>query len=328
MIHHRPFRNDDPPALAGLWNAAVPEGSAATPLRAHELDDHAFNNTSFERAGLIVAERDGRPAGFVHAGFGPVDADGGHAPRLDPAMGVVSMLAVQPGEGEEEIARGLVVEAERYLRGRGAQVLYGGGLRPLNPFYWGIYGGSEAAGVPSSHHQFSSTLTALGYEPIATAVHLHFDLSRPDPRDPKAVLLRRQVEVVFEEEPIPASWWEGQALDAFHPARVRLRLRDGDVEVASAWTWDMTWFGRPDGRPRLGVFAVEVDPAHRRKGYARHLLAEILQFGRNHGFAVVEVQTLVDNEPALALYGWLDFEPVEQSTTFRLPAPFPDRSKP
>jgi GNAT superfamily N-acetyltransferase len=136
------------------------------------------------------------------------------------------------------------------------------------------------------------------------------------------------VEVVVEEDPTPGSWWEGLALDAFHPTRASLRLRDGDVEVASARTWDMSWFGRSDGRPRLGVFAVEVDPSHRRKGYARYLLAEILRFARDHGFAVVEVQTLADNEPALALYGWLDFEPVEQSSVFRLPAPFPDRSKP
>jgi ribosomal protein S18 acetylase RimI-like enzyme len=328
VIHYRPFRNDDPPALASLWNATVPEGFAAAPLHAHELDDHAFNATIFDREGLIVAERGGRPTGFVHAGFGPVDPEDDDPPRLDRSMGVVAMLAVEPGDGDREIARNLVVEAERHLRRRGAQVLYGGGLRPLNPFYWGLYGGSEAAGVPSSHHQFSSALTSLGYEPIATAVHLHFDLSRPDPRDPKAVLLRRQVEVVVEEDPTPGSWWEGLALDAFHPTRASLRLRDGDVEVASARTWDMSWFGRSDGRPRLGVFAVEVDPSHRRKGYARYLLAEILRFARDHGFAVVEVQTLADNEPALALYGWLDFEPVEQSSVFRLPAPFPDRSKP
>ncbi|WP_337177621.1 GNAT family N-acetyltransferase [Paludisphaera sp.] len=328
MIYYRPFHNDDPPALARLWNAAVPGAVAAVPLRAHELDDSAFNSIIFDREGLIVAERDGRPAGFVHAGFGPADIDADPRPRLDPSMGVVAMLAVEPGEGEHELGMGLVVEAERYLRRRGAQVLYGGGSRPLNPFYWGIHGGSEAAGVPSSHHQFSSALTSLGYEPTGTAVHLHFDLARPDPREPRGVLLRRQVEVATEEDPRPASWWEGLALDAFHPARASLRLRDGDLEVASARTWDMSWFGRSDGRPRLGVFAVEVDPAHRRKGYARHLLADILRSARERGFATVEVQTQVDNEPALALYECLDFEPVEQSTVFRLPAPFPDRSRP
>lgn len=328
MIHYRPFRNDDPPALARLWNAAVPGAVAASPLRVHELDDHAFNPAVFEREGLIVAERDGRPAGFVHAGFGPDDADPATPLRLDRTMGVVAMLAVEPGEGEGDVARGLVVEAERHLRRAGAQVIYGGGLYPLNPFYWGLYGGSEAAGVPSSHYQFSSALASLGYEPIGTAVHLHFDLSRPDPRDPRGAVLRRQVDVVHEEEPPAASWWEGAALGDFHPTRTTLRPRGAVAAVASARAWDMSWFGRADGRPRLGVYAVEVDPAHRRKGYARHLLGEVLRAARDRGFSVVEVQVMADNEPALALYQSLDFEPVEQSTVFRLPAPFPDRSKP
>ncbi len=327
MIHYRPFRNDDPPILARLWNDGVPEAVAAAPLRIHELDDHAFNSTLFDPAGLIMAERDGRPAGFVHAGFGPDEADPA-APGLDRSLGVVAALVVPRGEGEEEVALGLVIEAERYLRRRGAQVLYGGGLRPLNPFYWGLYGGSEAAGVPSSHYQFAAALSTLGYEPIATAVHLRFDLSRPDPRDPRAALLHRQVAVEHDEEPPTSSWWEGLALGEFSPTRASLFLKAEGLEVASARTWDMTWFGRAEGRSRLGVYDVEVDPAHRRRGYARHLLGEILRWARDRGFQDVEVQTLTDNEPALALYGALDFEPVEQSTAFRLPAPFPDRSRP
>lgn len=328
MIHFRPFRNDDPPALVKLWNAAVPGTSAAAPLRVHELDDHAFNPAVFERRGLIVAERDGRPMGFVHAGFGPDESEPGRPLRLDRTMGVVAMLAVEPGEGDAEIARGLVIEAERHLRREGAQVLYGGGLYPLNPFYWGIYGGSEAAGVPSSHYQFSSTLVSLGYQPVSTAVHLHFDLTCPDPRDPRAGILRRMADVVVEEDAPASSWWEDAALGEFHPTRVGLRLRPDGVEVARVRTWDMGWFGRADGRPRLGVHAVEVDPAHRRKGYARFLLGEVLRSARDRDFQVVEVQTLVDNDPALALYQALEFEPVEQSTVFRLPAPFPDRSRP
>ncbi len=328
MIHVRTFRNDDPPALARLWNAAVPTAVAAGPLRVHELDDHAFNPAVFEREGLIVAERDGRPVGFVHSGFGPDPSEPGRPLRLDRSMGVVAMLVVEPGDDEAEVARGLVVQAERHLRTAGAQVLYGGGRFPLNPFYWGLYGGSEAAGVPSCHYQFSSALVSLGYEPVGTAVHLHFDLSRPDPRDPRATLLRRLADLAVDEDPHFTSWWEDAALGDFHPTRVSLRLRPGGQEVARARTWDMSWFGRVDGRPRLGVYDVEVDAAHRRKGYARFLIGEILRSARARDFQIVEVQTLVDNDPALSFYQALDFEPIEQSTVFRLPAPFPDRSKP
>jgi hypothetical protein len=41
------------------------------PLRVHELDDRAFGLVYFDRAGLIVAERDERIVGYAHSGFGP-----------------------------------------------------------------------------------------------------------------------------------------------------------------------------------------------------------------------------------------------------------------
>ena len=123
MIHFRPFRNDDPPALARVWNASIPASVAARPLGVHELDDHAFNPAVFERGGLIVAERDGRPTGFVHAGFGFDEAEAGHPLRLDRSMGVVAMLAVEPGLEEEQLSQALVIEAERYLRREGASVI-------------------------------------------------------------------------------------------------------------------------------------------------------------------------------------------------------------
>ncbi len=311
-----------------LWNAAVPESAAARPLCVHELDDHAFNPVMFDPEGLIIAERDGRAVGFVHAGFGPDESDPAIPFRLDRDLGVIAMLAVEPGDGEASVAEALVVEAERYLRRKGAKVVYGGGRYPLNPFYWGLYGGSEAAGVPSSHSQFSSALSSLGYEPIGTAVHLHFDLSRPDPRDPRATILRRQLDVEYDEDRLPGSWWESLALGDFHPICVGLRTRPDGDEVARARTWDMSWFGRDEGRTRLGVFGVEVAAEQRRKGYARFLLGEVVREARERGFRIVEVQTLADNDQALSLYQALDFEPVEQSTVFRLPAPFPDRSRP
>ena len=307
----------------------VPDQNVVKPLRVHEFDNQAIDSICFEPNGLIVAEREGRLVGFVHAGFGPeLPIDPAAPTALARSMGSIVMLVVEPVSDAYEIAMELVLCAERYLASRGAEVLYAGSQYPLNPFYWGLYGGSEAAGVPSSHFQFASALTELGYEPVSTAVHLHFDLQRPDPRDPRAGIHRRQLETVFEEDPIDLSWWEALALGDFHPLRVGLRSRADGVEVARAFTWDMTWFGRDEGRPRLGVFGVEVHSMHRRKGYARFLFGEIVRHARERGFLTLEVQALADNEPAMSFYQAVDFEPVEQSTVFRLPAPFPDRSRP
>ena len=72
------------------------------------------------------------------------------------------MLVVEPDLDDRDLVLGLIEEAERYLRERGAKVVYAGGLFPLNPFYWGIYGGSEGCGVLSGHQPFHSRACGKG----------------------------------------------------------------------------------------------------------------------------------------------------------------------
>ena len=155
MTRFRPFRNTDPPALTRLWNRAIPEIGCARPLRPHELDSHALGRPNFDAAGLIVAEADGRIVGFVHAGFGPdVPIDPARPFDLNLEMGTIAMLLVDPDFHQGDLVTGLITEAESYLRKRGAKVVYAGGVFPLNPFYWGIYGGTEGSGVLSRHQPF------------------------------------------------------------------------------------------------------------------------------------------------------------------------------
>ena len=188
VIRFRTFRNTDPPALARLWNQSIPEVGSVRPLRPHELDAHALGRVTFEAAGLIIAEKEGRIAGFVHAGFGPdlpVESAGPLA--LSYEMGTIAMLIIEPEADEPELVAGLIAEAERYLRGRGAKVVYAGGQFPLNPFYWGIYGGSEGSGVLSGHQPFHRILIERGYEPAGTTVLLEADLTVPEPRNPRCL---------------------------------------------------------------------------------------------------------------------------------------------
>lgn len=326
MTHFRPFRNTDTAALAALWNRGVLGSTVARPLSVHEFDARVVGGPLFDADGLIVAVRDGKPVGYAHAGFGPDADDLGPRPRplrLSYALGTVAMLVVEPGD-DPETETGLLAEARRYLRRRGASVVYAGGQYPLNPFYWGIYGGSEWAGILATHAPFLRAVARAGFEAVSQTVLLEADLSGPEPRaDPRGFLMRRQTRVEVVEDATPATWWQALAVGDFRPTTYRLVSKADETEYARASTWDMTWFGRRDGRARVGLIDMEVPPAHRRKGYGRQLVNEVLRLARAQATAAVAVQTPTTNAPALALYQSLGFEPVETSTLFRLPGGAP-----
>lgn len=298
----------------------------ARPLRVHELDMHAFGMMHFDMRGLIVAEREGDIVGFAHAGFGP-DGPGEPVPppRLNRGMGAIVMLIVSPEE-DREVDRGLVLRAEHYLREEGARVIYLGGQYPLNPFYWGLYGGSEFAGVLSHHDRWHAVAHQLGYEPVGTTVVLEVNLDKPPPRDPHAAILRRQCRMTIHEDELPRDWWTGLALGEFHPTHVRLVSRPDDEEIARADVWDMSGFSRSEGRARIGIVDFVVAPPFRRNGYGRFLIGELLRTAREQMFAVAEVQTGASNLPALALYTSAGFHPIDEATLYRLPSQLMNRS--
>jgi ribosomal protein S18 acetylase RimI-like enzyme len=319
VTRFRSFRNSDPPFLAELWNQAVPSSGCVRPVRVHELDSHALGTVLFDADGLIVAETDGRIVGFVHAGFGPdVPVESTQPFDLCREIGTISMLCAEPRLDDPELLSGLIDAAACYLRSKGAKVLYAGGLFPLNPFYWGIYGGSEGAGVLAGHDAFHSVLRTSGYEPVSTTVLLEADLCVPEPRDPRAPLIRRQTQIEVLDDALPNHWWQNLALGDFELMTARLLMKDDGTTVAQAQAWDMSWFGREDGRTRIGLINLEVPPQHRRKGYGRFLVSEIFRRARDNMIAAVAVATSSSNQPAMALYATLGFQPINESTLYRL----------
>ena len=159
MVDYRTFRNDDPPRLAALWNEVF-TGRGAVRLRtAAPLERYLYAKPYFDREGLIVAERDGRPVGFAHAGFGPNDDQS----ALSTDMGTTYMLMLHRDAQDDALADELLARAEAYLRDRGSKVIYCGGIRPLDAFYLGLYGGSELPGVLATHAAMIDATRRGGY---------------------------------------------------------------------------------------------------------------------------------------------------------------------
>ncbi len=242
-------------------------------------------------------------------------------------MGTVAMLLIEPGRDDPALEQGLFAAAERYLRSRGAQVFYAGGQPPMDPFYRGIYGGSEFAGVLDSHSAFAVAARRAGYEPAARTIVLEADLAKPDPRDPKSPLLRRQARIEIADDARMSGWWDAQALGLFRPSRFTLVDRTVNAQIASAWTWEIAGgFGVGDGRSRTALIDLVVEPSLRRKGFGRHFVTEVMRRTREQNTDVLSTQTSAENAPALALYASLGFEPVDSATLYRLPAELAGRS--
>src|SRR5208282_4925039 len=114
------------------------------------------------------------------------------------------------------------------------------------------------------------------------------------------------------DDAFPTDWWQCLALGDFQLLNARLVSRADGCLLGHAQAWDMSWFGRGDSRSRIGLISLEVSGAHRRKGFGRFLVSEVLRRARDNHVGCVAVQTAATNEPALGLYRSLGFHQVEQ----------------
>lgn len=314
LIAYRSFRNSDPPALADIWRTRTSERGLMQPMSARLFDEVVLAKPYFDNQGLIVAVADDGPVGFVHAGFGPNDDES----HLCYDLGVTCMLQVRPNYRRHGIGSELLKRSEAYMRSRGAKVLYGGGIRPINPFYLGLYGGSELPGVLDTDSQAQRRYKAAGYRSIDRSVVLHRDLSTFRPIvDRCQIQIRRRTSLEIIEDPPSSSWWEACTLGIFDRTRFDLYLHEGGRRVASTFVWHMDPLAASWGIRAVGLVNFEVDPEHRREGYATFLLGEAFRQLQQEGVALVEAQTMQHNTAALALYKRLGFEVVDHGTVYR-----------
>jgi GNAT superfamily N-acetyltransferase len=278
------------------------------------LDLLVLSKPYFDREGLILALDDGRPIGFAHAGFGPNEDE----TRLSTEMGVTVLLLTINHPEEAAIGAELLARSEDYLRRRGAKVLYGGGIKPLNPFYVGLYGGSELPGIFDSEPQTQTLLREHGYREIDRTVVFHRELASFRPVvDRQQMQIRRNTDVEVTIDPPPRSWWDACSMSAFDRTVYRLRPRTGGEPIASATFWNMESFAAARGVRMHGLIDFEVEPSQRHKGMATYLIGEALRQLHEQAVALVEVQTMQGNTAAVKMYRKLGFEQVDSGAVFR-----------
>jgi ribosomal protein S18 acetylase RimI-like enzyme len=316
-MRYRHFRNVDPPALVALWNEALTHRGAVE-LRSHTaLDTAVFNKPYFDPAGFFVAEDDaGRLAGFAHAGFGPTE----DLSALDHSRGVVCAIAVRPEDRRQRVGTELLGRCEAYLRERGATLLRAGTIRPVKPFYLGVYGGSNAPGFLKSDPDADPFFRARGYQPDHRVLVFDRRLDLPlNIVDARFGALRKRYEPQALPQARLGSWWRECVFGPLEPFEFRLDDKQTGQTAARALFWEMTDYGWRWGGPAAGVIDVQVRNDLRRQGLGRFLLAQLLRHLQEQYFAVAEVQVPAEDETAARLFRSLGFLQVDEGVSYTKP---------
>jgi ribosomal protein S18 acetylase RimI-like enzyme len=314
VVHYRSFRNDDPPGLADIWNQAF-SGRGAVQLRhSSPLERFAFAKPYFDPAGLIVAVDNGVPVGFVHAGFGPNDTES----ALSTAVGVTCAIGVRPSHRRRGIGTELLRRSESYLSDRGAQTIYAGPQRPLNPFYFGVYGGSDSPGFLTSDTLAEPFLQARGYQPAGTCLVFHRNLTRAlNVVDPRFAAIRQSYEIRVMPRSGIISWWQECTLGPVEVLEFRLEDKSTRAVAARAGAWEMEGFSWRWGLPAVGLVDLVVQENLRRQGLGKFLLTSILRYLQDQYFGLVEAQALESNAAAMKLLQGTGFEQVDLGRIYR-----------
>lgn len=313
MIRYRHFRNCDPPGLAEVWRAQSPVHGRVQPLTPLLFEYQVFSRPFFDPQGLIVAVDGERVVGFAHAGFGASD----DRQTLDYETGVVCQLLVAPHAERDAIARELLAQAENYLRLRGAKLIYGGGIFPVNPFYLGLYGGSELPGVLASDSQMLAAF-AEGYTEIDRVIVLQRELaSFRVPVDRRVMQVRRNYHIEATFDPPAANWWEACTYGQADRTRFVLRQPRDKQAACTVTFWDMEPLASSWGVHAVGLVELATVESSRRQGLAMFLVGEALRQLHAHGVQRCQVQAMRSNTAAIALYKKLGFAEIDQGVVLR-----------
>ena len=314
MIQYRTFRNDDSPALVDIWNESF-TGRGTYNLRSPSpLELWVFSKPYFDPEGLIIAESGGRAVGFVHAGFGP----NAEQTALSHETGVTCMIAVHPAFRRHDVGGDLLRRSEAYLRDRGAKELLAGPMRPNNPFYFGLYGGSDSPGFLTSDWAAGPFFEQHGYRGWNTTLVFQRKLDQPlSIVDARFTALRRKYDVQILPRTVIGSWWQECVLGVLEPVEFRLEDRTNGQPAARAMIWEMKGYGSRWNYPAAGIIDIQVKAELRRQGLAKYLLTQLLRYLQDQYFGIAEVQTLERNQAACSLFRSLGFEQVDVGRCYR-----------
>jgi ribosomal protein S18 acetylase RimI-like enzyme len=313
VVQYRGFRNTDPPRLVGLWNECF-SGRGAVRLRnSAPLEQQLFAKWYFDPAGLIVAEEDGVDIGFAHAGFGPGPTQG----TLDHKTGVLCLIGVQSACRRRGIGSELLRRCETYLRERGAASLYAGPHTPLDPFCFGLYGGSQTSGFLASDAAAEPFLIRHQYRVWRTALVMQRRISDIVSGDTRAIAYRNKYELRPSVSKSLSTWWQNCQFNLLEPLEFSLMDKKTEVVAARAIVWEMEGFSCRWQQPAVGLLGIEVKENLRRQGLGKYFVGQLLRQLQEQFFDIVEIHVNEADAGAVNFFRRLGFAQVDVGKVYR-----------
>ena len=316
VIEYRRFHNADPPRLVELWNASRLGRGAAGGFNSDAFEQLNFSQRYFDRDGLIVAvdSDSGALIGMAHAGFGPDEEYG----QLSTNIGVICAVMVDPKFRRRGIGRELVRRAEAYLTRHGAETILAGPAAPFDPFYVGLYGGSQPSGFLESDADAAPFLIEMGYEPVERFSILQRDLQfGRDPMNLRMVNIRRKTELRLAESDSPPSWWWMTRYGRLDTLRFQLSGKTDAQPLAAVTVVGLDLY-LPKWQERvIGLMDLFVPDEARRQGYGQALLLEMAKRLRDEFVNRLEAHVSESNSAALETFKSAGFAEVDVGIVYR-----------
>ncbi len=314
MIEFRSFHNLDPPQLVALWHEAELGRGAAVGFTTDAFETLLFAQPYFDRDGLIVACDGSKIVGFVHAGFGP-NAD---ESALSREAGVICALIVHPAYRRQGIGRRLLARAEEYLREAGSRSIVAGPAAPLDPFYVGLYGGSQPAGFLDSDPLAAVFLNAVGYE-RATQWRIYqrdMNLER-DPMNFRLAAHRRKTQLAISDRPNQETWWWVTRWGRIESLLFLLVPKTDGPAIASVTVIGLDLYLQKWGERAVGLLDLQVNEVDRNKGFGQTILVEVCRRLKNELVSRIEAHALDSDHATIAVLESAGFSQVDTGAVYQ-----------
>jgi len=313
VIHYRAFRNADPPGLVEVWNEAFTGRGAVRMTSSTWMEYFLFAKPYFDPDSLILALADQQIVGFVWSGFGPNETES----ALDPNSGVVCLLGVVSSHRGQGIGSELLRRAEAFLAAYGSKEVFAGPMYPLNPYTFGLYGGSYSPGFLDSdllarpffeHKSYAVETSCLVFQRS-----LQSGLNIADGR-----FAAHRLRYEIHASPFQGTtWWQECILGPVELHEYRLQDKLTGRTAARALMWEMETYTQRWNEHAIGITDIVVPAEMRRQGLAKFLMAQMLRYLQDQFFSLVEMHIHADNTAGINLLRGLGFEQVDAGHIYR-----------